>query len=89
MASVAALTFSDYALKIFFPTCSEPENVRLILATCSILIIGIINCGEVRVGQLFGYVFNVGKITGLVMIIAFGAYGLYLGFYYNIDIENN
>ena len=30
-------------------------------------------------GTYMGYVFNIGKISGIMLIIVFGAYGIYLG----------
>lgn len=79
VAAFASLLFSDYALKVFFPTCPSPDEARLILAAVAIIIITMINCMDVKLGQNFGYLFNFGKILGLLLIIGIGAYGLFLG----------
>lgn len=79
VAAFAALLFSDYALKVIFPTCEAPQEARLLLAAVAIIIITLINCYDVKIGQNLGILFNIGKITGLLMIICFGAYGLFLG----------
>jgi hypothetical protein len=34
--AIAALTFADYALKSFFPSCAVPEASRLCLAATAI-----------------------------------------------------
>lgn len=79
VAAFAALLFSDYALKVVFPNCDAPQEVRLVLAAVAIMIITVVNCYDVKLGQNLGILFNIGKITGLVMIICFGVYGLILG----------
>lgn len=79
VGAFAALLFSDYALKSFFPSCQSPSEVRTILAAIAIMIICLVNCMSIKLGQILGYVFNIGKIIGLLMIIGFGVYGLYKG----------
>ena len=37
------------------------------------------NCLSVRLGQNLGYLFNFGKILGLLLLIGIGIYGLMLG----------
>lgn len=79
VAAFAALLFSDYALKSFFPSCESPVEARLCLAAAATIIITGVNCFSVRLGQTLGYIFNFGKIAGLFLIMAFGVYGLYNG----------
>ena len=38
-----------------------------------------VNCLNVKLGYILGYIFNFGKIAGLLLIIAFGIYGLFIG----------
>lgn len=37
------------------------------------------NCVSVKLGQILGYIFNFGKIAGLLLIMCFGVYGIYKG----------
>ena len=38
-----------------------------------------VNSFSVKAGSYLGYVFNFGKIGGILLIIGFGCYGIYLG----------
>ena len=38
-----------------------------------------VNCVSVRLSEYLGYVFNLGKIAGLMLIMVLGMYGLFLG----------
>jgi amino acid transporter len=38
-----------------------------------------VNCVSVKLGNVLGYIFNFGKIAGLLMIIFFGIYGFLIG----------
>lgn len=79
VAAFAALLFSDYTLKAFFPNCQSPVEARLCLAAAATIIITLVNCVSVKLGQILGFIFNFGKIAGLFLIMCFGVYGIYKG----------
>lgn len=79
VAAFAALLFSDYALKPFFPNCDPPVFSRITLAISVTMVMTVVNAFSVKLGQYLGYVFNLGKIAGLALIMIIGVYGIWLG----------
>jgi amino acid transporter len=81
--ALSALTFADYILQPFFPTCTPPETARLLLGAASIIILTFINCVSVKWSNIFQNIFSLGKVAGLLLLIAFGAYSMYMGNFEN------
>ena len=77
--AIAALTFADYALKSYYPNCEIPSEPRLVAAAAAILLITFVNAFSVKWGTNLGYLFNIGKMGGILLILAFGIYGLIEG----------
>ncbi|XP_067618948.1 Y+L amino acid transporter 2 isoform X1 [Eurosta solidaginis] len=77
--AIVALTFSVYVLKPFFPECQPPEDSARMLAVCCILVLTFINCWDVKWATAVQDIFTYAKLFALFIIIATGAYQLYLG----------
>jgi len=66
------LTFSKYAIKLFFPECNPPDESVRMLAACCICILTFINCWEVKWATFVQDIFTYAKLLALFVIIATG-----------------
>jgi len=67
-----AITFADYLIKPFFPTCDSPFiAVRLLAAVCCLFILAM-NCYSVKYGTLIQDIFSYAKIIALIVIMIAG-----------------
>ncbi|XP_055319731.1 Y+L amino acid transporter 2 [Sitodiplosis mosellana] len=77
--AITALTFAQYLLQPFWPTCDAPiEAVRLFAAviTC---VLTVINCYNVKWVTRVTDTFTATKILALLLIVAFGVWHLFKG----------
>lgn len=73
-ASIAAisLSFGNYVAAAFFPDCPSPQVIIKCLAAVCILVLGIINCLNVRLSMSIMNFLTAAKLIVLVVIIVGG-----------------
>jgi len=88
MATIVALTFAIYAVKLLFPECDPPDqSVRMLAAGC-ICLLAFINCWSVKWATTVQDYFTLAKLIALFIIIATGIYQLCRGRVENFTWED-
>ncbi|CAJ0926982.1 unnamed protein product, partial [Mesorhabditis belari] len=77
--AIIALTFGNYSLKPFFPTCDVPDDAVRLLAACVIALLTFLNCYSVSLATKANDVFTVTKVSALIIIIFTGIFWLIIG----------
>ncbi|XP_035211134.1 large neutral amino acids transporter small subunit 2-like isoform X2 [Stegodyphus dumicola] len=83
--AITALTFANYILEPFFPTCPPPANAVRLLATLVLCLLTYINCRNVGWATRVQDVFTFAKVLALIVIILAGAYHMFMGRSQNFD----
>ncbi|KAI0238479.1 Large neutral amino acids transporter small subunit 2 [Lamellibrachia satsuma] len=77
--AIVALTFANYALQPFFPTCHPPVLAIKLLAAVCISILIFVNVTSVRWATRIQDIFTVAKLLALIIIIMTGLILIIMG----------
>jgi amino acid transporter len=77
--AIVALTFAEYALQPFFPSCTVPYVAARLLAAVCITILTFVNVRNVRWATRIQDVFTAAKLLALTAIIATGIVMMSMG----------
>uniref|UniRef100_A0A8C5MPH0 Y+L amino acid transporter 2 n=1 Tax=Leptobrachium leishanense TaxID=445787 RepID=A0A8C5MPH0_9ANUR len=83
--AILAVTFANYLVEPFFPTCSPPEAAVYLLAVVCVVLLTAVNCAKVKWGAFLQVAATFAKVLALVIIIITGIVRLCQGNTYHME----
>ncbi|KAM8967342.1 Y+L amino acid transporter 2-like [Pelodytes ibericus] len=70
--AILAVTFANYLVEPFFPTCPPPQTAVYLLAVVCVVFLTAVNCAKVKWGAFLQVAATFAKVLALVIIIITG-----------------
>ncbi|KAG9479165.1 hypothetical protein GDO78_012698 [Eleutherodactylus coqui] len=83
--AILAVTFAQYMIEPFFPTCSLPPSAVFLLSVVCVAFLTAVNCAKVKWGATLQVLATFAKVLALVIIIIAGMVRLCQGNTYNLE----
>ncbi|XP_063779349.1 Y+L amino acid transporter 2-like [Pseudophryne corroboree] len=83
--AILAVTFSQYIMESFFPTCCLPQSAVFLLSVVCVAFLTVVNCAKVKWGAFLQVLATFAKVFALVIIIIAGIVRLCQGKTYNLE----
>ncbi|KAM4687268.1 Y+L amino acid transporter 2-like [Discoglossus pictus] len=83
--AILAVTFANYLVEPFFPTCCPPQTAVFLLSVSCVVFLTAVNCAKVTWGAYLQVMATFAKVLALVIIIITGIVKLCQGNTHNLE----